>query len=79
MAKQAPVHQIKHGGVRAAIWQNKGQNGDYYAVTFERSYKTGETWKRTNSYGFHHLQALTLCIEEAQLWVSSQGQSANRA
>ena len=43
-----PVHEIRLGSVRAAIWANITQNGVRHSVTISRSYKVGNDWKKTN-------------------------------
>jgi hypothetical protein len=43
-----PVDKIRIGNITAAIFENSGQNGKFYSVKLERSYKEGETWKNTD-------------------------------
>lgn len=66
---KTPVHEIRCGGVKASIWRNGGEHGDFHAVTFSRSYRDGEAWKTTGSYRFAHLLALAFCVAEAQVWI----------
>ena len=46
MEKKKPIHEIRLGRVRAAIWENEG-DGDrvHYGVTFSRLYKDGDQWR----------------------------------
>jgi len=61
-----PVHSIRYGTVRVAIWQNeKG----FCNVTMERSYKQGEEWKRTDSFGRDDLPKLQQALGEAYRWI----------
>jgi len=46
-----PIHGIRMGRIKAAIWQNETDNGIRYNVTVGRLYKDGETWKQTESFG----------------------------
>lgn len=50
-----PVHTIRYGHVKAAIWRNVVDVGNHsrpmYNVTFSRSYKDGDTWKDSASFG----------------------------
>lgn len=64
-----PVHEIRLGSVRAAIWANHTQNGIRHSVTISRSYKDDTGWKRTNTYGRDDLPALEKVAELAQVWV----------
>ena len=64
-----PVHEIRLGSVRAAIWANQNQNGIRHSVTISRSYKDDTGWKRTNTYGRDDLPALEKVAELAQVWV----------
>jgi len=61
-----PVHSIRYGNVRVAIWQNeKG----FCNVTMERSYKKPEGWERANSFGRDDLPKLQNALEEAYRWI----------
>ena len=40
MAKQTPKETIRIGrGIKAAIWENNGKNGNWYNVTICRTYR----------------------------------------
>jgi len=67
-----PVHEIRIGALKAAIWQNENSNGSHYAVTFARSYKDGETWKSTSSFGRNDLLVLGKLANEAHTWIIAQ-------
>lgn len=68
-----PVHSIRYGNVRAAIWQNdKG----FHNVTLERSYRKGEQWKSTDSFGRDDLPKLTKAVDEAYGWIFQNGSTA---
>ena len=64
-----PVHEIRLGSVRAAIWANPTQNGVRHSVTLSRSYKDDTGWKKTNTYGRDDLPALEKVAELAQVWI----------
>ena len=57
MAQQAtrrsspPVHELRLGRIRAAIWENDTQNGTRHNVTLSRLYKDGDNWRDTTSFG----------------------------
>ncbi len=50
-----PIMKISVGGCHAAIWQNIGQYGRYYTVSFDRTYKNGDDYKSTQRLGFDDL------------------------
>jgi hypothetical protein len=75
--KQKPVFKISHGRVSCAVWENKtGDAGDvFHTVTMERSYKDGEQYKSTNSFGItSDLDALERCLFDVKIWHASQSQ-----
>ena len=82
MANQGnrPVHEIRLGRIKAAIWENDTKNGTYHNVSITRIYKDGDRWKDSTSFGRDDLplvakiadQAHT-CIFEAQAESSSSG------
>jgi hypothetical protein len=65
MDKKKPVHEIRLGKVRAAIWQNETEGGSIrHSVTFSRLYKEGENWRDSASFG---RQELLLLVKVADL------------
>ena len=47
-----PVHEIRMGRIRAAIWENETQNGTRHNVTLSRLYKDDDDeWKDSTSFG----------------------------
>ena len=39
-----PVHEVRIGLIKGAIWANQTDDAVRHNVTFERSYKDGEEW-----------------------------------
>ena len=64
-----PIHQIRIGLIRAAVWENPTDTGVWYAVTFERSYRDGEEWKSSDSYGRDDLLVLAKLADLAHTWI----------
>ena len=77
MAKQQPVHEVRLGSVKAAIWENKTENGTRFNVTIARIYKDGEQWKSTDSFGRDDLLLLAKVIDQAHTWIFDNGKSRN--
>jgi hypothetical protein len=67
-----PIHEIKLGRIRAAIWANDTQNGVRHNVTVERLYKDGEEWKSTGSFGRDDLQLVSKALDQAHTWIFEQ-------
>ena len=64
-----PVHEIRMGLIKAAIWGNQTEEGIRHNVTFERRYRDGEEWKSTHSYGRDDLLTLATVANEAHSWI----------
>ncbi len=75
MDKQKPVHEIRLGSIKAAIWQNQTENGTRYNVTVARIYKDGEQWKSTDSFGRDDLLLLGKVVDQAHTWIFEQGKA----
>ena len=75
MAKQQPIHEIRLGSVKAAIWENTTDNGTRYSVTVSRLYKDGTEWKRSDSFGRDDLLLLAKVADLAHSWIFEYGKS----
>lgn len=67
-----PAHEIRISGIRASIWKNDTEKGPRYNTTFERSYKDGEVWKTSDSFGRDDLLLLAHIATEAFRWIAQQ-------
>ncbi len=70
-----PVHEVRLGSIKAAIWENQTENGTRFNVTVARIYKDGENWKSTDSFGRDDLLLLTKVIDQAHTWIFENGKS----
>jgi hypothetical protein len=68
-AKQRPAHEIRLGRIKAAIWANQAENGTWYNVTVSRSYKDGDEWKSSSSFGRDELLTLAKIADLANSWI----------
>ena len=73
--KQKPIHEIRLGAIKAAIWENETTNGTRYNVTVSRLYKDGDQWKRTESFGRDDLLVVAKVADQAHTWIHSQSQA----
>ncbi len=66
---ERPVHEIRLGRVKAAIWRNEGEYGTRHNVTFSRIYKTEEGWETSASFGRDDLPLVEKVADLALLWI----------
>ena len=74
-----PVHEVRMGRVRAAIWENETQNGTRHNVTISRLYKDGDDWKDSTSFGRDDLPLVEKVAALAHAWIYKSGQPGNGA
>lgn len=67
-----PVHEIRLGLIKAAIWANPTREGVMHNVTFERSYRDGDEWRTTASFGRDDLLKLAKVADQAHSWITQQ-------
>jgi hypothetical protein len=71
-----PVHEVRFGRIRAAIWANKTENGVRHSVSVSRSYKDGDTWKNSESFFRDDLPLLAKVVDMAHTWIFEHGNDA---
>ena len=75
MSAQRPVHDIRMGLIKAAIWANDTKSGTRHNVTVARLYKTDDgDWRDSNSFGRDDLPVVKEVLDQAWKWIFSQGQ-----
>lgn len=72
-----PAHEIRISGIRATIWKNDTAQGPRYNTTFERSYRDGEQWKTSDSFGRDDLLVVSHIATECYRWINAQPAPAN--
>ena len=72
--KTKPIHEVRLGHIKAAVWKNETENGVRYNATFSRIYKDGESWKSTDSFGRDDLLTLGKVADQAHSWIHAQSQ-----
>ena len=78
-ASNRPVHEIRLGRIRAAIWENETQNGPRHNVTFTRLYKDGGQWTDSGSFGRDDLPLLAKVADQAHTWIFQQKQEVTNS
>jgi hypothetical protein len=66
---QKPIHEIRLGTVKAAIWRDQAGESTRHNVTFTRLYKDGDKWKSSDSFGRDDLPKLALVTQKAYEWI----------
>jgi len=77
--KVKPVHEIRIGRLKAAIWRNETEGGAIrHNVTFTRLYKPeGEEWQDSTSFGRDDLLVLGKLADQVHSWIYEQTQENN--
>lgn len=77
--KSKPVHEIRLGSVKAAVWANETQHGVRHNVTFARLYKDADTWKTSESFGREDLPLVEKVADMAHRWIYQQAGRSQQA
>lgn len=64
-----PIHELRMGSIKAAIWQNESKNGHRYNVRISRLYKDGDKWKSSDSFGRDELPLVAKVADTAHTWI----------
>ena len=74
--KDKPIHEVRIGAIKAAVWKNEVNGGVRYNSTFSRLYrdKENEQWKSTDSFGRDDLLVLAKVADATHTWICAQGQ-----
>ena len=70
---ERPVHEVRLGRVKAAIWRNETESGVFHNVTFCRLYREGEEWRRAESFGRDDLPLIAKVADRAHSWIFEHG------
>lgn len=71
--KTRPVHEIRLGKIKAAVWRNPVDGGTRYNVTLSRLYKDEEGWRDSSSFGREDLLFVAKVCDLALDWIREQG------
>ena len=75
-----PVHEVRMGRVRAAVWENDTKSGTMHNVTLSRLYKDDDDkWADSTSFGRDDLPLLAKVADQAHSWIFEHGMSGNDA
>jgi hypothetical protein len=72
-AQPRPVHTVRYGSIKAAVWRNIVDSGNssraMYNVSVSRSYKDGDEWKDSSSFGYDDLLLLAKAVKECHSFI----------
>lgn len=64
-----PVHELRLGRIKAAVWENDTEQGVRHNVTLSRIYKDGDKWKDSASFGRDDLPLVAKVSDLAHTWI----------
>ena len=67
-----PVHEVRLGPIKAAVWANTGESGVWFSVVISRLYKEGDSWKRSESFSRDDLPLVAKVADLAHTWIYEQ-------
>jgi hypothetical protein len=74
MSKNAPVHEIKVGRVKAAIWAHESESGIRHSVRLSRLYKDKEgKWQDSEYFHRDELPLVMKAADLAHTWLYQPG------
>ena len=76
---QKPIHEIRLGAIKAAIWENRTATSIRHSVTVSRLYKDGDEWKRSESFGRDDLPLVGKVTDLAHTWIFEEAQREQEA
>src|SRR5438270_7881485 len=73
-----PIKVFRLRGVKAAVFENRGDQGVFHKVSLQRIYREGEEWKTTTSLGREDLPVARLLLQRAWEFVLETESARNR-
>jgi len=76
MSDNQPIHEIRLGHVKCAIWANEVKpNVIRYNTKVSRLYRDGQTWATTDTFGRDDLPLLAKVADLAHTWIFVETQN----
>ena len=67
--RRQPSAKFRMGRISATVWENQGDKGPWFSTTILRSYKDGDDWKTTSSFGRDDLPLVEKVAAQAHAWI----------
>jgi hypothetical protein len=76
-----PVHEVRLGRIKAAVWANNTEQGVRYSTTLTRLYRDAQDgeWRTSTSFGRDDLLLVAQVCELAIVWICHQGQQGQES
>ena len=71
--KDRPVHEIRLGRIKAAIWRNENESSTWFSVSITRIYKTESGWETSNTFSRDELPLVSKVADMAHTWIYTNG------
>ena len=74
MSGNKPIHEVRIGRVKAAVWQNDNGGKTSFSASFSKLYKDEATgkWASTESFGRDDLLVLAKVADQAHSFIVDQ-------
>jgi hypothetical protein len=69
-----PVHEIRLGAVRAAIWEDENHDEPRFRVSITRGLRPGERHARHDLFDADDLPVVAELVDLAHLWICEQAE-----
>ena len=73
-----PLHTIRYGMIKAAIWRNQTKSGERHTVSVVRLYRNGDVWKESTRFGRDDLPLVAKIADQAHTWIYEYAQSERK-
>ena len=78
--KQRPVHEVRMGRIKAAVWENESDNGTFFNVAISRLFRDGnDEWKDSTSFGRDDLPLVAKVSDQAHTWIFEHGNGSSES
>jgi hypothetical protein len=77
--RRQPSAKFRMGRICASVWTNQSDKGPWFSTTILRSYKDGDDWKTTSSFGRDDLPLVEKVAAQAHAWIFRQQQQGGEA
>jgi hypothetical protein len=74
MNSKKPVHEIRLGAVRAAIWEGLPHEESKYRISISRAVRPGERPRRSDEFEADDLPLVAEVVDLAHLWICEQAE-----
>ena len=70
-----PIHEIRLGSIKAAIWANETKAGTRHSIKLARLYRDGDEWATSDTFGRDDLPLVSKVADLAHTWIFAETQN----